>query len=154
MPAGTDMAKLLMFLSLVMLQGRGMLFGDMTATAGSLSDCVNELILPIDGILARGAGGSSGPIAALLYIGEGGKLTSLKFEGGKELFQRQIEQAVRSSKFAPKCAGKILTLVFSFEIEGEPLDNPSVWFSFSSPNHFTLHTHPRATEVLRTKKPK
>jgi hypothetical protein len=145
------MPKLFLLLSLtVLIQGGGILFGD--ATTGTLTDCVSELTLPIDG-LARAAGGSSGQIATVLHIGEGGQLASVKFQGGKELFRRQIDKAMRLSKFAPKCAGRTLTVIFSFEIQGEPLDNPGVWFSFSSPNHFTLHTHPKATEVLRTKKP-
>jgi hypothetical protein len=137
---------------LLFIGGGDLLCGDDVPT-DSLSDCMENLILPIAGILARSAGGSSDAIAVTVHIGEGGRLQSTQFDRGKESFHKEITQALDLSKFSANCSGKMLRLVFSFEIDGEPMDNPGVWYSFKSPNRFTLHTHPRATEVLRTKKP-
>jgi hypothetical protein len=130
-----------------------MLYGDVTSS-DALSECLDDLTLPIDGILPRAAGGLSGPITVTMHIGQGGRIISTQFDRGDQLFQKQITQAIAVSKFSAKCADKKLRLVFNFVIEGEPVDNPSVWYTFTSPNRFTLHTHPRSTEVLRTNKPK
>jgi hypothetical protein len=151
----TRVTKRFLFFALISLvDHQRCAFGDEIRTMGSLSECVDNLILPIDGMLARSAGGSSGPIIVSLHIGEGGRLGATTFEGGGERFQEQITQALKLSRFSAGCSGKTLRLVFSFDIEGEPTDQPGVWYSFSSPNRFTLHTHPRKTNVLRTRQPK
>jgi len=122
-------------------------------TPNLFADCAVDLVFPTDGLLARSAGGSSGPIIVSMRLGTGGRVESLKFDGGGDLFNRQIAQAMNASKFASKCAGQTLRFVFSFTIDGEPSNCPGVWMSFASPDRFTLHTHPKGGEILRTRKP-
>lgn len=139
--------------AILLISGSSMASPADNGTPSLLPDCALDLVLPTDGLLARSAGGSSGPITVTIHLGEEGKLNSLEFRGGADLFQRQITQAMNISRFSPKCSGQTLRFVFSFIIDGQPSDSPSVWLSFASPDQFILHTHPRATEILRTRKP-
>jgi hypothetical protein len=120
----------------------------------SISQCATDLVLPSFGVLARTGGmGTSGQINATITIGNNGAVSSVHFEGGKDLYQKEIELALKASKFSPRCSGNAVQIVFTFIMEGDPLENPSVEIRFSGPNHFILRTRPRIPHVLRTREP-
>jgi hypothetical protein len=59
----------------------------------------------------------------------------------EELLARVIEHYLRSSStYDAKCSGKKVKLRFTFQVEGQPSDNPFTRTRFRPPNHFIIST--------------
>jgi len=54
-------------------------------------------------------------------------------------FKESAEKAIRNSRFSKTCGGKIITLVFHYELRED--ENKSL-FAFEPPNHFWVRTGP------------
>ena len=100
--------------------------------------CVDALELPTRGLIAAGAG-SSGVVHAVARIGEAGKLSNLRLEGGNRGLRGEVRVAMNLSQFAAKCRDRTIDFVFAFTLEDPPTDSiipPGV--RFVPPNRFEL----------------
>jgi hypothetical protein len=100
--------------------------------------CVDSLELPTRGLLAAGAG-HSGVVHAVARIGNEGRLSSLRLEGGNPGLRGEVRVAMNLSRFATKCRDRTMEFVFAFTLEGPPNDSilpPGV--RFVPPNRFEL----------------
>jgi hypothetical protein len=59
-----------------------------------------------------------------------------------------VQSWISGSMFASKCAGKQITIRFTFIIEGTPIDYPFTWVTFQGPDHFIIHSRPRTPRVF------
>ncbi len=113
----------------------------------SLSPCVIDLKVPRFGPGAYADGETDVPIVSLIEIGQGGRLTTVKFRGGKRGHRSEIERFLRSSTFSSSCAGRHVEIQFSYRIEGPTGQYHTLWIEFKPPNHFVIFTNPRAAII-------
>ncbi len=100
--------------------------------------CVDALELPTRGLSAAGAR-ESGVVDAVAHIGKDGRLSRLQLAGGNRALQGEVRVAMNLSKFAAACHDRMIEFVFSFTLEGPPVDSilpPGV--RFVPPNRFEL----------------
>lgn len=119
----------------------------------SFVSCVTDLQIPRNGPSQK-QGDSTGPIKTVITIGAEGALKLIEFKGGEESSHQIITAWMRMSKFSPQCAGKTVTILFTFETEGPPTDYPFSWVSFRTPNHFIVHSRARIPHIFRSPVPK
>jgi hypothetical protein len=100
--------------------------------------CVTSLELPTHGLIAARAG-SSGTVNAHLRLGENGKVSELRLTGDSPALEGEVRVAIELSKFARRCKGRTIDLIFSFTLEDPPGDSiipPRT--RFFPPNRFDL----------------
>jgi hypothetical protein len=100
--------------------------------------CIDFLELPTRGLLAAGAG-TSGTVRAVAQIGKEGQLSKLTLTGGNRGLRGEARVAMNLSRFAAKCQGRSVEVVFAFTLEDPPTDSiipPGV--RFVPPNRFEL----------------
>jgi hypothetical protein len=69
---------------------------------------------------------------------------------GPELLVPAVEKAVRSAKIKPECAGKTVSVVFRYQLYGEPTANPKVTTKTDAPNLFWIESQPLSTAPVET----
>jgi hypothetical protein len=113
----------------------------------TLTTCVEELQIPRAGPPGN-IGDRIGPILVRFLVDSNGRAKSLVIVGGSSGSTALLSSWLAESRFAAVCAGRTLTLQFSFLREGPPIDYPFSWVSFQSPNHFVVHTRARTQSVF------
>lgn len=122
---------------------------DQSDGTAAVSDCALDLWIPRYG-LGGSPGQSVGPISSVSTIGADGRVTSVGFDGGTKRAQDLVQRWLRESRFSPKCAGKKVTVVFTFVTEGPAAECPFSWITFGAPNHFFIHSRALTPHVFRT----
>lgn len=61
---------------------------------------------------------------------------------GTKLLVPPVEKAIRAAKIKPECAGKTISVVFRYELHGEPAPNPKVSSRTDSPNLMWIESQP------------
>jgi len=82
---------------------------------------------------------TSGVVTAKIHIGDGGQVADLQLSSDNHYLAGEVHVAIELSKFAARCSGRVLELVFSFTLEDPPTDGiipPAV--RFLPPNRFEL----------------
>jgi hypothetical protein len=100
--------------------------------------CVASLELPTHGLLAARAG-TSGTVAAIIRVAEGGAVSALELAGGNDILQAEVRVAVKLSTFDRKCQGRSVQIIYAFTLEDPATDSiipPAV--RFIPPNRFEL----------------
>lgn len=125
-----------------------------TEAGASLGECATELRLPAFSSLARSTN-TPVTVDVRIHLDEAGHASALDFDGGEEGHHADIKIAIGESKFSRSCGGKVITVQFTYEIVGEPLEYPApVVVLFHGPNRFVLRTHPVLPSIDRTRVPK
>jgi hypothetical protein len=102
--------------------------------------CVERLDLPMYPRLADAAR-ISATVMATIRVGSGGNIQGVASEVRgvgqtvKKSFAKNVEDAVRASRFAAACVGRIITVEFQFSL-GEQIGTERA--SFAYPNRFTI----------------
>lgn len=100
--------------------------------------CVTSLELPTHGLIAARAG-ASGTVNAHLRLGKNGKVSELRLTGDSPALEGEVRVAIGLSRFAPRCKGRAIDLIFSFTLEdplGDSIIPPRT--RFFPPNRFDL----------------
>jgi len=69
-----------------------------------------------------------------------------RFTGAKDLLAGPIEDQIRSVKFRSECGGKLVALVFQFELHGKGMPSPKETSEFSYPNTFRIISEPQLAQ--------
>ncbi len=69
---------------------------------------------------------------------------------GPKLLTPPVEKALKASKFKSSCAGKTVSVVFRYELHGEPVSNPKVTTRTDAPNIMYIESQPAAAAHART----
>lgn len=114
------------------------------ATSGGDMACIQRLIVPDYPALARQAR-IAADVTVSVVIGHDSASHQITTQVEKpkgdvrRLFSERVEKAVRASTFNQQCVGKIIELVFSFEMGLDmPVEGSKQTISFSYPNQFTI----------------
>jgi len=59
-----------------------------------------------------------------------------------QLLTPPVEKALRAAKAKPECAGKTVTVVFRYQLSGEPTQNPKVTSRTEIPNLLWIESQP------------
>lgn len=59
-----------------------------------------------------------------------------------QLLTAPVEKAVRSARIKPECAGKTVTVVFRYQLHGEPAQTPKVTSRNEAPNLIWIESQP------------
>jgi hypothetical protein len=113
----------------------------------ALSVCCEDLQIPRGGPSGN-PGDKVGPIRVTITPDHEGHASSIEIEGASSPAGILVRSWLSGSKFSTKCAGKRLSLRFSFVVEGPPSEYPFSWVTFQSPNHFIVHSRARTPTVL------
>lgn len=71
---------------------------------------------------------------------------------GPKLLTPPVEKAIRSAKVKSECAGKTVSVVFRYQLHGEPTANPKVTSKTEAPNIMNIESQPASsTEVTSAK---
>ena len=118
-----------------------MVMSVLTAAEPTL-DCIEEIEMPRYTYVAKRSPG--GTVRAIITVGNAGKALRIALDTSDEDLALEVRGTIlEDTKFKRSCRGLKVTLVFTFKLEGEPSDDPTVTVHFRSPNHFTLTTQPR-----------
>jgi hypothetical protein len=114
----------------------------------AFASCAEDLQLPRD-VPPMSAPEMDRPINVKIIPASDGRPKSISIEGGTAAAKILIKSWMSSSTFAKSCAGKELTIQFSFSREGPPIDYPFIWVTFAGPNHFIIHMRNRNPSTFR-----
>lgn len=111
--------------------------------SGDWAACIVTLDLPTDAVMVPYSPGTTTITARLTFQADGSN--SLRLEGGGANARNAVAVALGSSSFRGKrCAGKSLTVVFTFVVEGTPTrESYPARTVMEPPNHFLIYFHPR-----------
>lgn len=106
--------------------------------------CIDELTIPRYPPLARQAR-LVGTVTAVIQISDS-RGPDLRVEGEEPILRAVTEDTLRRSRFRSACAGKKLTLRYTFLIEGPASELPdSTSIRIKTPDEFVISTPPRVT---------
>jgi hypothetical protein len=60
------------------------------------------------------------------------------------LLTAPVENAIRAARIRPECAGKTVTVVFRYQLHGEPVQNPKVTSRTEPPDLIWIESQPAA----------
>lgn len=72
---------------------------------------------------------------------------------GPKLLTPPVERAIRSARIKPECAGKTISLVFRYQLHGEPTVDPKVTSRNEAPNIMYIESQPAAPTESASKAP-
>ena len=117
-------------------------FGQSGTAAETNMQCVERLEMPTYPWFAR-VMFIQGNVASTVTIGANGSVQDLKSPGAHPILTPAVEKALRASKFRINCAGKAVTLVYSFVIDKTlKSDRAGQSVSFAFPNEFSITVAP------------
>jgi len=73
---------------------------------------------------------------------------------GPKLLTPAAEKALKESKFKTSCAGKTVSVVFRYELHGEPTATPKVTSRNEPPNIVYIESQPESTVSAKNNGPK
>jgi hypothetical protein len=105
--------------------------------------CVEEIEIPRYSAVARLAL-KTGTVRALIKIGKEGRLGDVTLDAPDPRLADEVRGWVKhTGRFLPSCAGREVTLLFTFRLEGEATHYPFAIVRFRPPNHFIIISQPR-----------
>jgi hypothetical protein len=112
-------------------------------------ECIERLYLPGFGAIARGAQKTGTVVQARIRIGKGGKVErgNIELVSPDPRLSDEVRIMLELSSFESKCAGKMVTLLFTFVREGDPVEHPAPQFSFNPPNRFEVLSAPTLPSI-------
>jgi len=114
-----------------------------SAEVGDLA-CIEEMVVPPYSFIARRAQ-QPGTVKATIRIGPNGSMAGLELNSPDKDLALEVETFVKLyTVFRADCNGKVVTLVFTFRLEGPPVLGPTVRVWFRGPNHFVIVSQPQA----------
>jgi len=116
-----------------------------------LAECAENLELPREGPSGT-PGARFGPVVVTVVPDQDGRPASITLTEPFSPASILVKSWVSGSIFATKCAGKEITMQFSFVIEGPAQEYPFSWVTFRGPNQFTIHSRARLPTVLKNGK--
>lgn len=109
-------------------------------------DCLVDLELPLFAVVNSVRSG--GTVVASVAVGWDGKPGHIDFESTHRSLMLEVEYHLRDkAEYNPKCAGKTVTLVFTFRTVGKPTYYGFPRTHFRPPNQFVIIRPPDATSV-------
>jgi hypothetical protein len=105
--------------------------------------CVERLDIPAYPLLAMQAR-ITGTVTATVHLSARAAaqdvmaVSSPKIGRAKAILTEPVEAVIREARFRPACGGKIVTLIFRFELIGETENRPSQRLLFGYPNRFWI----------------
>jgi hypothetical protein len=61
---------------------------------------------------------------------------------GSKLLTPPVDKAVRAAKVKPECVGKTISVVFRYQVDGDPVANPKVTSRIDAPEMMTIESEP------------
>jgi len=71
---------------------------------------------------------------------------------GQKFLSPPVEKAVRAAKAKPACAGKKVTLVFRYQLHGEPVAKPTVTSRQEPPDIMYIESRPEISEQATSRR--
>jgi hypothetical protein len=106
--------------------------------------CIQDMLLSSYGSIARKAA-QPGTVTAIVTVAPTGSLADLTLKATDKFLALEVETFLRgNTTFRSDCAGKKITIMFTFLLKGPPQINPSVNIRFRGPNHFVIESQPGA----------
>lgn len=69
---------------------------------------------------------------------------------GPKLLPPAVEKAIRAAKIKPECAGKNVSVVFRYQLYGEPVSNPKVTSKPDAPNILWIESQPMSPIAVQS----
>jgi hypothetical protein len=118
------------------------------AAEASDLDCIKDIELPTYSFVARRSQ-TGGTVTAIVTVGQDGKASRVTTPDADANLAEEVRDSLSDgTSYLPSCAGKNLTIVFTFKLEGEPVDNPYTSIHFEPPNHFVIISRPKKPYIL------
>jgi hypothetical protein len=129
-----------------------------TSTPSGL-ECVNKLATPDfpQAALQAHVDGSVWTWMQVTPQGTADKITNQvvsAYGDGPKLLTPATEKALKDSKFKTSCAGKTVSVVFRYELHGEPTGNPKVTTRNEPPNIVYIESQPESTVSAKNSGPR
>ena len=107
--------------------------------------CVDELLMPSYGAIARKAG-QPGTVISRVTVGRDGKLALIRSTAPDKFLIQEVETFLRyNATYKSSCRGQTITLKFTFVLDNVvPTANPRLNVKFRGPNEFVIETQPQA----------
>ena len=104
-------------------------------------DCVNEIAVPrVNGNVIVSIPAT---VQVHVSIGKKGIARAVEYEGAKPLLRIALDQFFkRESSYLPSCAGRTITFVVRYTVEGAATSEPLSTARFRPPNEFIVVAHP------------
>jgi len=109
--------------------------------------CIEEVEIPRYSAVARLAL-KTGTVRAHVKIGKDGRLSNVTLEAPDPNLADEVRGWLEhTGRFRPPCAGREVTLLFTFRLEGEATHYPFAIVRFRPPNHFIIISQPRLPHI-------
>jgi len=110
--------------------------------------CIEEIEIPRYSAVARLAL-KPGTVRAQIKIGKNGQLSDVTLEAPDPMLANEVRGWLKhTGRFRPSCAGREVTLLFTFRLEGEATHYPFAIVRFRPPNHFIIISQPSLPHIL------
>jgi hypothetical protein len=110
-------------------------------------ECITEMSLPRYTHTARRSR-TGGTVRATVTVGQHGIPAKVEtISPDPDIAEEVTKYLTKATTYSATCSGKLVQVIFTFTLEGEPEFDPPVWIRFRPPNHFLIFSTPRKPNV-------